>query len=655
MKLVKLLATKPIISLDENNSISNEEFQNIHNNYPFITLNSRQLCDYEMIHNGGFYPLTGFMTESEYDSCVKKMELPNGNIWPIPITLHVSEKWLMDNLIDRHKIQKYNYTINDIIKSKNFKECLLSSYTILKDETGIALAIMKNESIFKPDLYSEAENVFNAITDNVIDTNHPYVNILKGYETDGLTYCIGGQFIFSKNVLRYDFKEYRLTPRDLKQKFIDLEWCDKEGNAKYNIIGFQTRNPMHKSHFQLTKFALREATHINNKPSKLLLHPVVGVTQDCDIDYHTRVKCYKKLINNYENSEAILSLLPLSMRMAGPREAVWHAIIRKNYGVTHFVVGRDHAGPSYNRINGKKFYGPYDAQNLLIKYADKIGINVITSQMIVFSMERNKAYQMYSEIYNKSISDINDNDITQLEFMCKLNENDGIYKSMEHIDTKKELFFEISGTQQRKLLRENKPIPNWFSYPQIINILRNEFELDKGIVFYFVGLSGSGKTTIACNLVSILKEMTFKKITYLDGDVVRLNLSKGLGFSKEDRSTNIRRIGYVASEIAKHGGICVVANIAPFLDDRTHNKKLIEANGGIYIEIYVDTPVEICAKRDVKGLYKLANEGKIKLTGINDPFEIPCAPNIHINGTQDLNTIINNLTNYIKDNQLFKN
>lgn len=650
--LLNLFMTKPIVKLDGTNKITDTNFQDIYNNYPYITLNPRQLCDYEMIHNGGFAPLNGFMTQNEYQQSVDNIELHNGNIWPIPIVLHISEKWLLDNIIDKNKMLKYNYTLERIIKSKSFKKCLLSTYVILKDETGVALAIMKNDSIYKPDLYTEAKNVYGAVTNDEIDTNHPYVNILKNYETDGLTYCLGGKFIFSADVLRYDFKEFRMTPAVLKEKFKELGWLDETGQPIHNIIGFQTRNPMHKSHLYLTKFALQEASRLNGKQSKLLLHPVVGVTQDCDIDYHTRVKCYKELTKKYDDDEALLSLLPLSMRMAGPREALWHAIIRKNYGATHFVVGRDHAGPSYNRSNGDKFYGPYEAQDLLLKYADKIGITIITSQMIVFSMDRQQVYQMYGKETHKIITEITDNDIKDLHFMCQLNETDGFFKSIEYIDPSKELYFEISGTQQRKLLRENKPIPNWFSYPEIISILRNEFMLDKGIVFYFIGLSGSGKTTIACNFISALKELTFKKITYLDGDIVRLNLSKGLGFTKEDRSTNIRRIGYVSSEIAKHAGISVVANIAPYVDDRKHNKNLIESNGGIYVEVYVDTPVDVCAKRDVKGLYKLARDDKIKLTGVNDPFEIPTSSNIHLDGTQDLTTSINILLKYIKTNEL---
>ena len=484
--------------------------------------------------------------------------------------------------------------------------------------------------------------VYQAITNGQIDTNHPYVKILSTYQADGYNYCIGGEFIEANPVPRYDFMEYRLTPIQVKEQIKKIGFND------FNIVAFQTRNPMHKSHYQLTKCALIEATRQNGKPSKLLLQPVVGITQNCDIDYHTRVKCYKELINEYDEDQVILSLLPLSMRMAGPREAVWHAIIRKNYEATHFIVGRDHAGPSYDRIKGEKFYGPYDAQELLLKYADKIGIQVITSQMIVFSINREKCFNLYAAQYKLFMDQITESMVKNLDFMCNIKETDGCFKSIAYIDKSSELYFEISGTQQRKLLRGNKPIPSWFSYPKIINILRQEINNRKGIVFYFVGLSGSGNSTLANSLVSILKELTFRQITCLDGDVIRLHLSKGLGFSKEDRSTNVRRIGYVASEIAKHGGICVVANIAPYAADRQYNRQLIESVNGIYVEIYVDTILDECIKRDVKGLYKLAIDDKIKLTGINDPFEAPVFPDIHLDGTVNISENLEKIINYLK-------
>jgi len=416
---------------------------------------------------------------------------------------------------------------DSLLRDGKLGEYFTSEYVVLKHETGIHLAIMKIESIFKPDLTNEIDKVYGGIRDGKIDINHPYVKILMDYEKEGLIYCIGGEIVVGYDVPHYDFKELRNSPLKLKQKFKEDGWIDENGNYLVNIVGFQTRNPLHKSHFQLTKYALDEATKLNGKKSKLLLHPVVGVTQTCDIDYHARVKCYKELIKNYDSDEVILSLLPLSMRMAGPREVLWHAIIRKNYGVSHFIVGRDHAGPSSNRSNGNRFYGLYDAQNNLQRYADKIGIIPIVSKMIVFSMEKQKVYHLCAKYNGKQISEISDSDIKKLDFMCKLQEKDGSFKSVEHINPESEVYFEISGTQQRKLLSENKPIPSWFSYPEIILLLRREFERPNGIVFYLIGLSGSGKSTIANHLMTSIKEYTFRSITYLDGDIIRLNISKG--------------------------------------------------------------------------------------------------------------------------------
>ena len=341
----------------------------------------------------------------------------------------------------------------------------------------------------------------------------------------------------------------------------------------------------------------------------MLLHPSVGVTQDCDTDYYTRVRCYKKIIEKYPDNTALLSLLPLSMRMAGPREAVLHAIIRKNYGCTHFIVGRDHAGPSYKKKDGTSFYGLHDAHELLLKYEKDIGIKIITSHSIVYVKELGE-YR-------------NENDVPY--GMTVLN---------------------ISGTQQRDMLSKQLDVPEWFSWTDIIDELRTEFKLlnNKGMCIYFVGLSGSGKSTMANILIEKLRETeTSRKITLLDADIVRRHLSKGLGFSKEDRSANVRRIGYVASEIVNNGGIVVCANIAPYEEDRLFNRKLISSKGK-YIEVYMKTSLECCIRRDVKGLYKLALEGKIKnFTGVSDPFEEPLTSDIYCDGDEENVTINKNL------------
>jgi sulfate adenylyltransferase len=570
---------------------SNISFDDKCNKLKSIVLTKRQLCDFEMIVNKGFAPLTGFMNEDDYNSCVLNMRLADGSLWTMPIVLAINEE-----------------TRNDI---------LYSDFITLKHETGLNLGIMdirNPNSTYKIDLERECEHVYGGF-----DTNHPYVDILNSQMEDGFLYNVGGPIIFSILPPHYDFADNRLTPEQTKEHFKKNKWD--------TVVGFQTRNPMHRSHFELTKYALGEA----GQNAKLLLHPVIGITQDCDIDYSTRVKCYKKLMKYYDDNSALLSLLPLTMRMAGPREAVWHAQIRKNYGCTHFVVGRDHAGPSYKRKDGSDFYHHYAAQNLFMEHADEIGIKPIVSKMIVYTVP-------------KEFSDTDD----------KTKEKKGKYMMIDDVDTDKSEILKISGTQQRQMLREGTPIPSWFTFPEIYSELKKSVGSSKtGLCLYFVGLSGSGKSTIANFILDKLKEIASdRSISYLDGDIVRNNLSKGLTFSEADRSINIRRIGYVCSEVVKHGGIAVAANIAPYKKDRQFNKKSISAFGN-YVEIFVDTSIEDCEKRDVKGLYKLAREGKIKeFTGISSPFENPTDANITLNGGDKLEDSIETVMKYLEDNKL---
>lgn len=552
-----------------------------------IILNKRQLCDFELIVNGGFSPLKGFMKKNDYISCVQNMRLDDGSLWTMPITLFINEK--------------------------QRDELMHSDCVILKHETGLPLGIMDisdKNSIFKPDIIEECKKVYG--TD---DDNHPYVKIQKEYISNGYEYYIGGDIIDFKLPPHYDFNNFRLTPEETKSFFRENGWN--------KVIGFQTRNPMHRSHYELTQYALRVA----GENAKALIHPVVGITQDCDVNYHTRVKCYKELMKYYENDTAKLCLLPLSMRMAGPREAVWHAQIRKNYGCTHFVVGRDHAGPSYKKKNGEDFYGHYDAQDLLIKHAEEIGITPIISKLIVYAVPKNE------------------------ENIMK-----GSYMAINDVDSEKYNIMKISGTKQREMLRNGEDIPLWFTFPAVVKVLKDCYKPlhEQGFTLYFVGLSGCGKTTIANFVISRLNELTNREVTYLDGDIVRRNLSKGLGFSKEDRSTNVRRIGFLCSEVTKHNGIAVAANIAPYEEDREYNRKNISSNGN-YIEIFVNTSLEECENRDVKGLYKLARQGVIKqFTGISDPFEAPVNPEIILNGEDSIEKSVDIVINYLTNQGFLK-
>lgn len=525
--------------------------------YKSVTLEDRYLCDLEMILLGGFAPLEGFLNEDDYNEVVQNCRLKNGHLWTMPIVLPISED-------DHNKLGA-------------------EKFLTLKDKTGLPIAVLEVESRYQPDLTKECINVYGSD-----DDNHPYVKIVLAL---GKVYYYGGKISKINDVKHYDFIANRWSAQKTRE-FINA-------NGWKNVIGFQTRNPMHRSHFELTKYAMKGV-----EGAKLLLTPVVGVTQQCDVNYHVRTRCYQKLMKYY-NGDAELVLLPLSMRMAGPREAVWHAQIRKNYGCTHFIVGRDHAGPSYKKKDGKDFYGPYDAHVLVEKYKDEIGLQIILSQMIVYV--EGKGYLPKNEV------------------------------------AKDDKVLNISGTEQRRLLNEGLPIPDWFTFPEIVEELRCEFRPlnRRGLCLYFTGLSGSGKSTLA-NYVQqkLLENEKHRAITILDADIIRTHLSKGLGFSRPDRSTNVRRIGYVASEIVKHGGICLAANIAPYEDDRLANRELISAEGN-YVEIYVKTSLETCEERDVKGLYALARKGVIKeFTGISDPYEEPKNAEIVLDGSADLDSSV---------------
>lgn len=522
-----------------------------------VVLDDKTLCDLECLMNGYFDPINTFMNEKDWRNVCENLHLSNNHFFPLPITL---------------ALEKNKYNIGDVIT--------------LVDETNYPLATMEIDELFDVDVDYECEHAY-----GTTDTNHPYVSYKQQHRN---CQYASGNLTKINDVRHYDFVEHRMTPVETREYFKNHGW--------ETIVGFQTRNPMHRAHFELTKYALNKT---GNNNAKLFLNPVVGETQSVDIDYHTRVHCYKKMMPRYEENQATLGLLPLAMRMAGPREACLHALIRKNFGCTHFVVGRDHAGPSFKTKDGESFYGPYDAQDLFFKHADEIGIKPIVSKMIVF----NNTTQEYQPI-------------------------DEVPEGDEVLN--------LSGTEVRRRLVNNESIPEWFSYPEVVELLRSSNK-SRGVCYYFIGLSGCGKTTFANILRTKLLEKTPSlEITILDGDVVRQELSKGLGFTKEDRSMNVRRIGYVASEIVKHGGVVICANIAPYDEDRLVNRKRIESIGGKYIEIFVDTPLEICEQRDVKGLYKLAREGVIKqFTGISDPFESPTKADVVITDEKyDFNDIV---------------
>ncbi len=509
-------------------------------------LTPRQICDLELLMNGGFNPLKGFLSEADYNSVVETMRLEDGSLWPMPITLDVGEAFA----------EKLN----------------IGQDIALRDQEGVILATMTVTDRWMPDKAKEAKLVFGAD-----DLAHPAVNYL--HNRAGAVY-LGGPVVGIQQPIHYDFRARRDTPNELRAYFRKLGWR--------KVVAFQTRNPLHRAHQELTFRAAKEAQ------ANLMIHPVVGMTKPGDIDHFTRVRCYEAVLDKYPAATTTMSLLNLAMRMAGPREAVWHGLIRKNHGCTHFIVGRDHAGPGKNSA-GEEFYGPYDAQDLFRTYQEEMGIEMMDFKHMVYVQERAQ-YEPADEIE---------------EGVTVLN---------------------ISGTELRRRLSEGLEIPEWFSFPEVVAELRKTRppRSKQGFTVFFTGFSGSGKSTIANALMVKLMEMGGRPVTLLDGDIVRKNLSSELGFSKEHRDLNIRRIGYVASEITKNGGIAICAPIAPYASTRRAVREEVEQFGA-FAEVHVATSIEECERRDRKGLYKLAREGQIKeFTGISDPYDVPENPELRV-------------------------
>jgi sulfate adenylyltransferase len=515
------------------------ELKKASRDWPSWDLTPRQICDLELLSNGGFSPLEGFLGKDDYESVCKDMRLADGTLWPIPVVLDVTEE-LAEKLTDGTSLA-------------------------LRDPEGTMLAALHVEETWTPDRNKEAEQVY-----GTANTEHPGVAHLL--ERTNPVY-VSGRLEAVELPTHYDYHELRHTPAELRAEFSKQAWR--------KVVAFQTRNPMHRAHFELTVRAAGESG------ASLLVHPVVGMTKPGDVDHHTRVRCYEALMGHYPRGTAALSLLPLAMRMGGPREAVWHAIIRKNHGCSHFIVGRDHAGPGSDS-QGNPFYGPYDAQELLKEHQDELGVEMVPFQMMVYVEDRDSYFP---------VDQVPDGART----------------------------LSISGTELRERLAKGSDIPSWFTFPEVATELRRSYppRVKQGFTVFFTGLSGSGKSTIANALQVKLLSMGGRPVTLLDGDLVRKHLSSELGFSKEHRDINIRRIGWVASEITRNGGIALCAPIAPYDSVRKEVREMIESGGG-FVLVHVATSLELCEERDRKGLYAKARAGVIKeFTGISDPYETP--------------------------------
>jgi sulfate adenylyltransferase len=507
--------------------------------WPSWDLTPRQLCDLELLLNGGFTPLSGFMGKADYESVCGRSRLANGTLWPMPIVLDLPEE--------------------------RAKALGAGAKLALRDLEGVLLAVLDVEEVWKPDREAEAKAVFGT-TDrfhpgvaHLLDRTHPWY--------------VGGRLEGLELPHHYDFRALRLTPSELRAEFARLGWR--------RVVAFQTRNPLHRAHQELTFRAAAQAQ------ASLLIHPVVGMTRPGDVDHYTRVRCYEAILKRYPEHTVKLSLLPLAMRMGGPREALWHAIIRKNHGCTHLIVGRDHAGPGNDKA-GKPFYGPYDAQEMVQKHQAELGIEAVPFRNMLY-VEEQDAYFPEDEVPAGA------------------------------------RVLNLSGTELRKRLQDGREIPAWFSFPEVAAELRRSHppRTRQGFTVFFTGLSGAGKSTIANVLLVKFLEMGGRPVTLLDGDIVRKNLSSELGFSKEHRDINIRRIGFVASEITKNGGIAICAPIAPYDSIRKEVRAMMDGLGG-FVLVHVATPIDVCEERDRKGLYAKARAGLVKgFTGVDDPYEAP--------------------------------
>jgi len=520
-------------------------------NLPDITLNDRQLCDLEMLATGAFSPLDGFMTRSDYESVLDRMQLQSGVFWPLPVCLGISET--------------------------QARSLEAGQSITLRDPEGFLLAVMHIEDIWPLDHQKEASRIY-----GTTDRAHQGVRYLFNSEGD---YYIGGKLEVLSLPLHFDFKQLRMTPKEIRSIYNKLGW--------QRIVGFQTRHPIQRIQFDMTLRAMRQTK------ANLLLLPVAGMTKPGDFDHYTRVRCYRAVTRLYPPDSLVLNLLPLSMRLSGPRDALLHMIVSKNYGCTHFIVGPDHASPGTD-AGGNPFYESHAAGKLAETHSQEIGVAVVPFEELVY-----------------------------LPFEDEYRPADQVPSGTQAIS--------FSSSDIRERIRTGRKIPEWAAIPEVVAEIRKAYPSPRhqGLTIFLTGLSGAGKSTIAKVLYARFLEIGERPVTLLDGDIVRQNLSSQLTFSKEHRDINVRRIGFVASEITKNRGIAICAPIAPYNETRAEIRKTIENYGGFF-EIHVATPIAVCEKRDRKGMYAKAKAGLIKgFTGVDAPYEIPEVPELSID-TSDL-------------------
>src|ERR1043166_5280023 len=507
---------------------------------PSLQLSERAVCDLELLATGAFSPLDRFMGYTDFESSMHTMRLASGHIFPIPISLPVSAE----------------------------SPAHLDSEIALRDARNDLLAVMTVEEIYEWD-----QNEFSECVLGTRDLRHPLNSELGRWGMRN----ISGKLRVLALPSHFDFKDLRLTPHQTRERLALL--------YNPNVVAFQTRNPMHRGHEEVCRRAM------DSSGGTLLLHPTVGLTRLGDVDSHSRVRTYKAVVEKYfEHDSALLSAVPLAMRMAGPREAVWHMLIRRNYGANHFIVGRDHASPGMDS-HGDPFYAPTAARELAEQFSEELCVKTLAFDEMVY-LPDDESYQEKSVVGNSAS------------------------------------YYEMSGTKMREQLAVGADIPDWFARPEVAEILRKSVppSHQQGVCIWFTGLSAAGKSTIAEILTTLLNERG-RNVTLLDGDVVRTHLSKGLGFTREDRDANVLRIGFVASEVVKHNGIAVCAAVSPYQAARDSVRRMFDP--GRFVEVFVDTPISVCEQRDIKGMYARARRSDLKgFTGVDDPYERPVAAEI---------------------------